>query len=193
MLEVFGPSGEAQTLGLAVPNRAFYQLNYTRIFSFCYYTTLGAKMKVFPVCGQSCGQGRISVRFHDPLKSRKHLWRKAFRASASQVEDGASTTPKAGALPTALIPVIYLIRYSLQNYSKFCRFLRPPSCLPIPVRCSRSPIGTLPRNRLAPSATGGASAISPKQARNNPCYALPSPIIRDGSDFFKHFLPCGRL
>ena len=42
-----GPSGEAQTLGLAVPNRAFYQLNYTRIFSFCYYTTPQAKIKVF--------------------------------------------------------------------------------------------------------------------------------------------------
>ena len=30
-----GPSGETQTRGLAVPNRAFYQLNYTRILSFC--------------------------------------------------------------------------------------------------------------------------------------------------------------
>ena len=29
-----GPSGETQTLGLADPNRAFYQLNYTRIFDF---------------------------------------------------------------------------------------------------------------------------------------------------------------
>lgn len=34
VLEVFGPSGEAQTRGLVVPNHAFYQLNYTRIFSF---------------------------------------------------------------------------------------------------------------------------------------------------------------
>ena len=29
-----GPSGETQTRGLAVPNRAFYQLNYTRILNF---------------------------------------------------------------------------------------------------------------------------------------------------------------
>ncbi len=29
-----GPSGEAQTRGLLVPNQAFYQLNYTRIFHF---------------------------------------------------------------------------------------------------------------------------------------------------------------
>ena len=106
MLEVFGPSGEAQTLGLAVPNRAFYQLNYTRIFSFCYYTTLGAKMKVFPVCGQSCGQSRFSGLFRDLLKSRKRPCRKAFRAFASQVMDGVHRTPKAGALPTALIPDI---------------------------------------------------------------------------------------
>ena len=26
----FGPSGEAQTRGLVVPNHAFYPLNYTR-------------------------------------------------------------------------------------------------------------------------------------------------------------------
>ena len=42
-----------------LPNVARYQLRYTRIFSFCYYTTLGAKIKVFPVCGHSCGQGRF--------------------------------------------------------------------------------------------------------------------------------------
>ena len=63
-------------------------------------------MKVFPVCGQSCGQGRISVRFHDPLKSRKRPCCKAFRASASPVVDAVHSTPKAGALPTALHPVI---------------------------------------------------------------------------------------
>ena len=44
-----GPSGETQTRGLAVPNRAFYQLNYTRILKFF----------VLPVCGQSYGQGGI--------------------------------------------------------------------------------------------------------------------------------------
>lgn len=40
----------------ALPNRAFYQLNYTRIFSFCYYTTPQAKIKVFSDCGHLCGQ-----------------------------------------------------------------------------------------------------------------------------------------
>ena len=88
------------------PNQARYHLRYTRIFSFCYYTTLGAKIKVFPVCGQSCGQSRFPARFHDPPKPRKRLCCKAFRASASQLMDGVHRTPKAGALPTALHPVI---------------------------------------------------------------------------------------
>ena len=101
-----GPSGETQTLGLAVPNRAFYQLNYTRIFSFRYYTTQEAKIKDFPVCGHSCGQGRFPVRFADPAKSRKRPCSKAFRASTFLVVDGVRRTPKAGALPTALHPVI---------------------------------------------------------------------------------------
>ena len=92
--------------GSALPNRAFYQLNYTRIFSFCYYTTLGAKIKDFPVCGHSCGLGRFSARFADPAKSRKRPCFKAFRAFAFLVVDGVRTTPKAGALPTALHPVI---------------------------------------------------------------------------------------
>ena len=73
-----------------------------------YYTTARAKIKVFPVCGQSCGQGRISARFVALEKSRKRLCRKAFRASALTIVDGAGSTPKAGALPTALHPVIEL-------------------------------------------------------------------------------------
>ena len=59
-----------------------------------YYTTAKAKIKVFPVCGQSCGQGRFSVCFHNLPKSRKRPCRKAFRASASQVMDGVHRTPK---------------------------------------------------------------------------------------------------
>ena len=115
----FGPSGEAQTLGLAVPNRAFYQLNYTRIFSFCYYTTPRAKIKDFPVCGQSCGQSRFSARFAGPAKSRKRPCFKAFRASAVCVVDGARSTPKAGALPTTLHPVIeFFIRLGVFSQSK---------------------------------------------------------------------------
>ena len=89
-----------------------------------------AKIKVFPVCGQSCGQSRFSARFDDPAKSRKRPCCKAFRASASQVMDGVHRTPKAGALPTALHPVIKLFypagrilpnqaRYQLRYTSKY--------------------------------------------------------------------------
>ena len=123
-----GPSGEAQTLGLAVPNRAFYQLNYTRIFSFCYYTTLGAKMKVFPVCGQSCGQSRFSASFHSLLKSRKRPCFKAFRASASQVMDGVHHTPKPRALPTALHPDSHLSDDSFTSivyFERDCKYSPP--------------------------------------------------------------------
>ena len=31
----------------ALPNQARYQLRYTRIFNFCYYTTAGRKIKDF--------------------------------------------------------------------------------------------------------------------------------------------------
>ena len=86
------------------PNRAFYQLNYTRIFSFCYYTTEKAKIKDFPVCGQSCGQSRFLPCVGDHAKSRKCPCCKAFRASAVPVVDGVHSTPKAGALPTAQHP-----------------------------------------------------------------------------------------
>ena len=73
--------------------------------------------------------------------------------------------PKAGALPTALHPVMKLFEDCCICFGAAACFVRPPSCLPIPARCSRSPIGTLPRKRLAASATGSASALSPKQAR----------------------------
>ena len=76
------------------PNQARYHLRYTRIFSFCYYTTLGAKIKDFPVCGQSCGQSRFLACFHSLTKSRKRPCRKAFRASVVAIVDGIGNTPK---------------------------------------------------------------------------------------------------
>ena len=91
------------------PNQARYHLRYTRIFSFCYYTTAQAKIKDFPVCGHSCGQSRISARFDNPSKSRKCPCFKAFRAYAFPLVDSVRTTPKAGALPTALHPEIYMM------------------------------------------------------------------------------------
>ena len=68
-------------------------------------------MKVFPVCGQSCGQSRFSACFHELPKSRKRPCRKAFRASAFLVVDSIRTTPKCGALPTGLHPEIQMPGY----------------------------------------------------------------------------------
>ena len=53
---VFGPSGATRTRGLDIPNVACYQLHYTRIFNCHDYTTVRAKIKVFPVCSHLCGQ-----------------------------------------------------------------------------------------------------------------------------------------
>ena len=41
---------------------------------------------------------------------------------------------------------------------------RSPSCQPPPARCRGAAAGTLPRNRLASSAAGGASALSSSPA-----------------------------
>ena len=101
---LFGPSGATRTPGLLNPNQARYHLRYTRIFSFCYYTTAQAKIKVFPVCGHSCGQGRFSAWFGNPDKSRKPPCYRALWPSIFRVVDGAGATPKASALPVALHP-----------------------------------------------------------------------------------------
>ena len=102
----FGPSSAARTHGLLVPNQARYQLRYTRIFNFCHYTTAGRKIKDFSVCGHLCGQSRFYTAFSNRGKSRKHRRRKALRRFASPYPGYGHGTPKAGALPTALHPVI---------------------------------------------------------------------------------------
>ena len=126
----FGPSGATRTPGLLNPNQARYHLRYTRIFSFCYYTTLGAKIKDFPVCGQLCGQSRFSALFRDPVKSRKRPCCKAFRAFAFSLVDSVGTTPKAGALPTALHPDRMGVRfgrpYIICYPDSFCKSLLQP-------------------------------------------------------------------
>ena len=99
-----GPSGETQTLGLVVPNHAFYQLNYTRIFTFLHDTTARGKNKVFSVCGHSCGQSRFCAVFSNRGKSRKRRRRKALRRFVSPYPGYNHGTPKASALPTALHP-----------------------------------------------------------------------------------------
>ena len=94
------------------PNQARYHLRYTRIFSFCYYTTAQAKIKDFPVCGHSCGQGRFSAWFGNPEKSRKPPCCRALWPPGFRVVDGAGATPKSSAIPPSLHPDIqFLLLY----------------------------------------------------------------------------------
>ena len=71
-----------------------------------YYTTVKAKIKVFPVCGHLCGQSGFSVRFCQMRKSRKSPCSKGLCGLSGTVADEVRLAPKAGALPTALHPVI---------------------------------------------------------------------------------------
>ena len=72
----------------------------------CHDTTARGKNKVFSVCGQSCGQSRFYAVFGNRVKPRKCRCRKALRRFASPYPGYRHGTPKAGALPTALHPVI---------------------------------------------------------------------------------------
>ena len=100
----FGPSGATRTRGFHIPNVAPYQLGYTRIFNFYHYTTAEGKIKDFSVCGHSCGQIRFCAVFGNRGESRKRRCRKALRRFASPYPGYRHGTPKASALPTALIP-----------------------------------------------------------------------------------------
>ena len=90
----------------ALPNQARYQLRYTRIFNFFHYTTARGKIKDFSVCGHLCGQSRFYAVFRNRTKSRKRRCHKALRRFALLCPGYRHGTPKAGALPTALHPVI---------------------------------------------------------------------------------------
>ena len=88
----------------ALPNQARYQLRYTRIFNFCHDTTANGKNKVFSVCGHSCGQSHFYAVFCNRGKSCKRMCHKALRHFALPCPGYRHGTPKASALPTALIP-----------------------------------------------------------------------------------------
>ena len=90
-----------------VPNHAFYQLNYTRIFNFYHYTTAGEKIKDFSVCGQSCGQNRFYAVFNDWGKSHKCRCHKAFRRFALLRPGYRHGTPKPRVLSAELHPDIH--------------------------------------------------------------------------------------
>ena len=92
----------------ALPNVAPYQLSHTRIFNFCHDTTASGKNKVFSVCGHLCGQSRFYTAFGNWGKSRKRRCYKTLRRFTLPYPEYNHGTPKAGALPAALHPVISL-------------------------------------------------------------------------------------
>ena len=94
------------------PNHAFYQLNYTRIFNFCHYTTAREIIKDFSVCGHLCGQSRFCAAFGNRGKSRKRRCRKALRRFALPCPGYRHGTPKPGAIPTSLYPDTFSVYHS---------------------------------------------------------------------------------
>ena len=85
---------------------------------FCHDTMASDKNKDFSVCGHLCGQRRFCAVFGNRRKTRYRPCRKALRRFASSYPGYNHGTPKAGAIPTALHPVIY------------CRLERPPHSIP---------------------------------------------------------------
>ena len=75
---------------------------------FCHDTMARGKNKDFSVCGQSCGQSQFYTAIGNQRKSSKRRYHKALRRFASPYPGYRHGTPKAGALPTALHPVISL-------------------------------------------------------------------------------------
>ena len=75
---------------------------------FVHYSTEVVQIKVFPVCGHSCGQSGFGAGFGAQRKSRKHRHCKAFQRSTFTRPGYSRPTPKAGALPAALHPDIWL-------------------------------------------------------------------------------------
>ena len=111
----------------ALPNQARYQLRYTRIFNFCHYITAGEKIKDFSVCGHLCGQSHFYTAFGNRGKSRKHKRHKALRRFALPRPGYNHGTPKASALPTALIPDFWLLSFAPDVVKHVVRrFFWPP-------------------------------------------------------------------
>lgn len=116
----FGPSGATRTRGFHIPNVAPYQLGYTRIFNFYHYTTAEGKIKDFSVCGQI----RFCAVFGNRGESRKRRCRKALRRFASPYPGYRHGTPKAGAIPSSLYPVVRFRRDIIPNTTAPCKVFR---------------------------------------------------------------------
>ena len=107
-ISFFGRSGEAQTRGLRIPNAARYQLRYTPIVIqlwSCKWSNLWSNTD-------------LTAFYHFPNRP-KSARLKGFRRFS--LLHGANTVyaPKAGALPTALHPVIqFFIRLVVFSQSR---------------------------------------------------------------------------
>ena len=94
---LIGRSGEAQTRGLRIPNAARYQLRYTPIVIklwSCKWSNLWSNTF-------------LTAFFHFPNRP-KYARLKGFRRFSLSCGANTVYAPKAGALPTALHPVISL-------------------------------------------------------------------------------------
>ena len=143
-----GPSDRIRTCGILLPKQARYQLRYTRLFRyfirlgvftqikrdtnfatpgyslFCHDTTARGKNKDFSVCGHLCGQSRFYAAFGNRGKSRKRRRRKALRRFALPCPGYRHGTPKAGAIPTSLYPVVRFRRDIIPNTTAPCKVFR---------------------------------------------------------------------
>ena len=118
------------------------------------------QIKVFPVCSHLCGQSGFSAWFCCPGKSRKRPCCKGFRALAVPIVDRRKIAPKAGALPTALHPVIELfIRLGVFSQSKRATNCANPGFLVIEF-CSRCGQTCGQAVFLTTSTCGGSACIA---------------------------------
>ena len=98
---------------------------------FCHDTPANGKNKVFSVCGHSCGQSHFCAVFGNRGKSSKRRCCKALRRFALLRLGYRHGTPKASALPTALIPDIQfppLYHGVGENQRFFCLWSKPLLC-----------------------------------------------------------------
>ena len=132
---------------------------------FCHDTTESGKNKDFSVCGHLCGQSRFYAVFNDWGKSRKRRRRKALRRFTLPCPGYRHGTPKAGALPTALHPVI-------QFFIRLGVFSQKPRALPSelhPVMKLWHPAQYV-QNRRGRRAVACRTAIAPKQFPHRNAY-----------------------
>lgn len=93
---------------LAVPNRAFYQLNYTPIFIFAIISHRKTVAKIFAVCGQSCGLAGIVGRNYAMWNQRFRQCSKAFPACNNASWIAPSILPKQGCYQLRYTPIFDL-------------------------------------------------------------------------------------